>query len=468
MGILSHLGLGAKVTVQPSVETSVHEENNRAREALQLIVDGLREQQKEVTLDEIIKTGRDQGLKDSQLRDMRGLDLREIVFTETGKEALGGVIHLEGADISGGVFRPASTFNGIIYDHEATLGLKVDDSTKMHHVHLERFEEHSAFTIRTGDISFASFKDTRMASLTFGESVVARGVDISETGFNTLEVQAGADLTGLKATHARIITVKAEGATLNGANFEGATMGLGSTMAGASLMNANLKDANLVDVNLRGANMIGANIDGAKLQGADLRGAMLQGVTVGPNKEPLTMEWLHNNGAKVDSTTQVGEMSAGQQASLSQVQGSLKDIEFARYKWEERDLNKNVKQVKVVSHQNQLGRVEEVRMGQVQGQTKAQFEQTQKAAEAKAKELLAQAKGAVKMDVGLIQKQKDAFMQAQRDRAAPQAAVVRTGQTMHPTVRDPKAANAQTVAADTRHKEVPNLAPKQNKISLDI
>lgn len=270
----------------------------------------LRSMGKPITLDMLIEASQQQKspIAPIQVANLSGLDLRGVTFTQSGIDRLRqmtGVpdLHLDlrGANIAGGVFRPASSFDGVVID-QVTVGV----STNKQHLTFDGVTRQTHIEIK-GDMSFFSVIGNEFDPCKAPDSPVharidveagarAIGGNISCSHLARLEVEQGALMNGLMACDAKSLYVEAKGANMSGANFERTVFAPGCRMANCHLVNANFAGATLSDMDLSNSRLVGANFTGTdltnvNLKDADINPQALQGaVYQSPMGERVTIQ----------------------------------------------------------------------------------------------------------------------------------------------------------------------------------
>lgn len=242
---------------------------------------------KPITLDMLIEASQQQKtpIAPIQVANLSNLDLRGVTFTQSGIDRLRqmtGVpdLHLDlrGANIAGGVFRPASSFDGVVID-QVTVGV----STNKQHLTFDGIAQQTHIEIK-GDMSFFAvigneFDPTKApdspvhARIEVEAGARAIGGNISGSHLARLEVEQGALMNGLMASDAKSLYVEAKGANMSGANFERTVFAPGSRMANTHLVNANFSGAMLSDMDLSNSRLVGANFAGTDLTNVNLKDA---------------------------------------------------------------------------------------------------------------------------------------------------------------------------------------------------
>lgn len=229
-----------------------------------------------VTLDQIILRASDARplMSAMELADFRGLTLRGVIFTQKGVDLLRAMpsgtknlqLDLRGADIRGSVFKPASTFDGVLID-EATVGMQ----TNMRHLTFDEFDHKANIHILKGDVSFlhvmgATNNDaSKHANILLGDGVIAQGLDISKSAYTALVAGEDTCLAGMTARGARALKVtinasEKRGTDMRGANFSDVCFAPGSAMRHVDLTGADFSSASLGDIVFAGSRLVGANL----------------------------------------------------------------------------------------------------------------------------------------------------------------------------------------------------------------
>lgn len=108
----------------------------------------------------------------------------------------------------------------------------------------------------------------------------APGIDWSYCVKDGVEVDRGADLSGLRALNASLRDARMPGGRLRSAALAHADLA-GADLHGADLGDADLRGVNLRNADLRNARFVGADLRYADLRAADLEGAELGGADLG-------------------------------------------------------------------------------------------------------------------------------------------------------------------------------------------
>lgn len=291
--------------------TASLEKEKREHSFMQDIIDILIREKgdRAVTLDMIIRRAVDARplMNAKELSDLRGLNLRGVVFTQSGIDMLRAMpegtpdLHLDlrGADIRGTVFKPASTFDGVLIDQTS-----VGSQTNMRFVTFDDLTHKANISINRGDVSYMRVMGTseadpsRHARIHLREGVQAEGIMLAGSYYTQLAAEAGVSLAGLNARGASVLRTNIVGTQHRMVDLQGADFSAAHFAPESALRHADLTGANFSYATLGGMDFTGSKLIGVKLQGVDIS-TNAQGVN------PLS-------GAVVDANSLVGATLNGQ------------------------------------------------------------------------------------------------------------------------------------------------------------
>jgi|GEM_PF-5591451 len=259
------------------------EKEKREHSFMQDIIDILMREKgdRAVTLDMIIRRAADARplMSAKELSDLRGLNLRGVVFTQSGIDLLrampSGVpdLHLDlrGADIRGTVFKPASTFDGVLIDQTS-----IGSQTNMRHVTFDDLTYKANIEITRGDVSYMRVMGTsdadpsRHACIHLREGVQAQGMMLAGSHYTQLSAAEGVNLAGLSARGASVLRTHIVGSEHRMVDVQGADFSAAHFAPESSLRYADLTGANFSYATLGGMDFTGSKLIGVKLQGVDI------------------------------------------------------------------------------------------------------------------------------------------------------------------------------------------------------
>lgn len=292
---------------------------------MQQVLDGLKASGG-FTLSDYVQAASEQGYTGEEIANLSGADVRGMVIDEAGIKQLREVwpaasemdqpLNLTGANITGCVFKPASTVNHVMFDQ-----VSVEDA-KMQHLHFDGFSQEGAcVAVDHCDMSFFSVSGEadRARFMQFDFSgTVAQGGNVANSAYTSISAHPSddgvpANLSGLNATSARALHIDAQGVDLNGAHFTGATFGPDTSMVNCNLIGADFSGATMHDVDLSGSRLWGADLsgvelskltlDGAEIRPVDLHGALYHGQVVGTDIDPaevMSAVGMHEPNKNID------------------------------------------------------------------------------------------------------------------------------------------------------------------------
>lgn len=218
-----------------------------------------------------------------EMVNFSGCDMSGITITQTAidrqRERSGDpdlCLNFRDANISGCVFKPASTFAGVLIDQTT-----VSRSTEATNVTFDGLSDHQT------DLSLPKGNWSRFAIKGAGEATPANQVNLTVeagataccgdiTGSRYTKLGAvNADMSGLNASGARGMAVDVVGGRLNGADFSNCSIAPDSRIS-ADLIGANFAGAVLGDLDLSGSRLVGANLEGVDLTNVNLDGAIVR------------------------------------------------------------------------------------------------------------------------------------------------------------------------------------------------
>lgn len=262
---------------------------------MQQLVDGLRTQAdgKSLTLDTILATAKERGLLPQDMANMTHMNLQGVTFTQTGLDTLaqhtgGQKLNLSGSDISGAVFRPASSFEGVVIDE-----VTVNKATNVQNVTFDGLGTQGAtIPVAAGmDMSGLAIKGarhgdpSRNVTLDVGKDALVRDASVANSHYTKIQASQGADFSRLDASNARGLRVQADRVNFQGADFTGATFAPGSSMTDCNLDGVQV--TSFYGVELGGSTLKGVDpraLEGATRDGQPIDAAMAQKLT-GINKQ---------------------------------------------------------------------------------------------------------------------------------------------------------------------------------------
>lgn len=305
------------------------------------IISGLREQGKPLTLGSLWEAGQQQGLSAYQVADLSGQDLRGFTFEQKDLDKMRGAarndglqINLKGANISDAVFRPASTFNGVMIDECTVMG------STMQNMRFEGLSGEQANLNFSGvDVSGLALRGAQADSPARSVNVnltnsVAANMDMADSRLANVHATAST-LDGLNAQGARALGVQVQGGSLREANFEGASFAPGSAIVGADLRGASFAGADVSELGMTGSQMNAQGLVGAYYKGTAITTetaaavAAEKGLTLSGGEAMAQRQWPPTPGADsfeaqlVAARGGADKTRGGEQADVAYAQSHL-------------------------------------------------------------------------------------------------------------------------------------------------